>query len=203
MLSLYRTLSLRYLSRRWFRAMLIVASIMLGVGTLVATQALSETMSKATLAAGNPTAGTIDLIITNGEFPIELGLVKELERVPGVKEVHAKIFGQARIVIGEKKIPVMVMGFDITSETKKAGAFVEHFRLDKDATELWGRWVAIATLNKTAMEFGMPDAVMIPAILGKQLDIDLESEPNTNQAGHKQFDLEKKKRFKLTSIAAV
>ena len=201
MLSLYRTLSLRYLSRRWFRAMLIVASIMLGVGTLVATQALSETMSKATLAAGNPTAGTIDLIITNGEFPIELSLVKELERVAGVKEVHAKIFGQARIVIGEKKIPVMVMGFDI--DPKKAGAFVEHFRLDKDANELYGRWFAIATLNKTAVDFGMPDAVTIPAILGRQLDIDLESEPTANQSGHKQFELEKKKRFRLTSIAAV
>ena len=59
MLALYRTLSLRYLSRRWFRAMLIVASIMLGVGTLVATQALSETMSKATLASGNPMAGAL------------------------------------------------------------------------------------------------------------------------------------------------
>ena len=47
MLSLYRTLSLRYLSRRWFRALLVVASIMLGVATLVATQALSATMSKA------------------------------------------------------------------------------------------------------------------------------------------------------------
>ena len=30
MFSLYRTLSLRYLSRRWFRALLVVASIMLG-----------------------------------------------------------------------------------------------------------------------------------------------------------------------------
>ncbi len=40
MLSLYRTLSLRYLSRRWFRALLIVATIALGVGTLVATRAL-------------------------------------------------------------------------------------------------------------------------------------------------------------------
>src|ERR1022692_1759514 len=71
MLSLYRTLSLRYLSRRWFRAALVVASIMLGVATLVATQALSETMSKATLAAGNPMAGTIDLIVSNGEAPID------------------------------------------------------------------------------------------------------------------------------------
>src|SRR6266851_293866 len=76
MLSLHRTLSLRYLSRRWFRALLVVASIMLGVATLVATEALSETMSKATLAAGNPMAGTIDLIITNQESPIDRSLVK-------------------------------------------------------------------------------------------------------------------------------
>ncbi len=203
MFSLYRTLSLRYLSRRWFRAMLIVASIMLGVGTLVATQSLSETMSKATLASSNPMAGTIDLIITNGEFPIERSLVKELEGVSGVTEVHAKIFGQARIVIGEKKIPVMVMGFDITSDSKKAGSFEEHFRLDKDTNELYGRWAAIIAANKAAEMFGMPEAVMIPAILGKQLDIDLESEPTANQPGHKQFDLEKKERFKLTSVAAV
>lgn len=203
MLSLYRTLSLRYLSRRWFRAMLIVASIMLGVGTLVATQALSETMSKATLAAGNPMAGTIDFIITNGEFPIELSLVKELQGVPGVKEVDAKIFGQARIVIGEKKIPVMVMGFDMRRDAKKASAFEEHFRLDQNETELYGRLGAIGALNEAAVRFGMPEAVMIPAILGKQLDIDLANEPTANQAGHKQFDLEKKKRYKLTSIAAV
>ena len=54
MLAVYRTLSVRYLSRRWFRALLIVASIALGVATLVATQALNETMTKATLARVNP-----------------------------------------------------------------------------------------------------------------------------------------------------
>ena len=34
MFSVFRTLSLRYLSRRWFRAFLIVLSIALGVATL-------------------------------------------------------------------------------------------------------------------------------------------------------------------------
>src|SRR6266478_3305846 len=104
MLSLYRTLSLRYLSRRWFRALLVVASIMLGVATLVATQALSETMSKATLASGNPMAGTIDFIVTNGEFPIDGSLAKELEAIPSINEVHAKIFEKADIVAGGKEI---------------------------------------------------------------------------------------------------
>src|ERR1700692_43683 len=86
MLSLYRTLSLRYLSRRWFRAALVVASIMLGVATLVATQALSETMSKATLASGHPSARTNDFNGPNGEFPNDGSLAKELEAIPKIKE---------------------------------------------------------------------------------------------------------------------
>src|SRR5205085_12128192 len=113
MLSLYRTLSLRYLSRRWFRALLIVASIMLGVATLVATQALSETMSKATFAAGNPMAGTIDLIVTNGEFNLDKALAKDIEAIPGVKAVHPRIFDQAKRVVGSEKRPIMVMGIDL------------------------------------------------------------------------------------------
>src|SRR5713226_3779080 len=120
MFTLHRTLSLRYLSRRWFRAALVVASIMLGVATLVATQALSETMSKATLAAGNPMAGTIDLIVTNGEAPIDRELTKSLEKIKGVKEAQAKIFDQVKIVIGDKKIPIMVMGIDLRSDAKHA-----------------------------------------------------------------------------------
>src|SRR5207247_4102950 len=131
MFSLYRTLSLRYLSRRWFRAALVVASIMLGVATLVATQALSETMSKATVAAGNPMAGTIDLIITNGEAPISRDLVKALQNVKGVKEVNAKIFDQMKLIVGAKKIPIMVMGLDLTGDTKKPNAFEDQFVLSE------------------------------------------------------------------------
>src|SRR4051812_17827895 len=132
MLSLYRTLSLRYLSRRWFRALLVVASIMLGVATLVATQALSETMSKATLAAGNPMSGTIDLIITNGDFPIERSLTTEIKKVPGVKTVRPRIFDQAKIVVGDKKIQIMIMGIDLTGDKEQADEFEEQFKLSPD-----------------------------------------------------------------------
>src|SRR5260370_2545065 len=130
MFSLYRTLSLRYLSRRWFRAALVVASIMLGVATLVATQALNETMSKATLAAGNPMAGTIDFNVT-GNSPIDRDLTKSIETIPGVKEVQAKIFDQADLAVGNKKIPVMVMGFDLKSDAKKANGFEDQFKLSE------------------------------------------------------------------------
>src|ERR1700722_15308898 len=113
MLSLYRTLSLRYLSRRWFRAWLVVASIMLGVATLVATQALDATMSKAALASTNPIAGTVDLLVTNGKFPIDRNLTAELLKVPGVKAAHPRVFDQATLVVGDKKHAVMVFGIDM------------------------------------------------------------------------------------------
>src|SRR5437870_5353322 len=114
MLSLHRTLSLRYLSRRWFRALLVVASIMLGVATLVATRALSETMSKAVLASGNPMAGEIDLIVTNGDLNIDRDLATELRKSPGVKSAHPLIFDHAKIVVGDKKLSVMIRGLDLS-----------------------------------------------------------------------------------------
>src|SRR5436309_1066915 len=116
MLSLYRTLSLRYLSRRWFRAVLVVASIMLGVATLVATQALSETMSKATLASGNPLAGTLDFIVTNtnAELPVDRALAKEIGAVRGVKSVQPRTFGHAKVLLGEQKQNVLVIGVEMS-----------------------------------------------------------------------------------------
>src|ERR1700692_3904569 len=121
MLSLYRTLSLRYLSRRWFRALLIVASIALGVATLVATRALNETMSKAALNAANPMAGVADLGVSNGEMTIARTLAHESARVPGFKSVRARLFENARLPeYGNKS--VLVMGIDVIEELKDQGA---------------------------------------------------------------------------------
>src|SRR5437868_13448314 len=89
MLPLYRTLSVRYLSRRWFRALLIVASIALGVATLVATRTLNETMSNAVVASNNPLAGFVDFIVTSGELTVERNLAKAIADVPGVQSVQS------------------------------------------------------------------------------------------------------------------
>jgi putative ABC transport system permease protein len=192
MLSLYRTLSLRYLSRRWFRALLVVMSIMLGVATLVATQALSETMSKATLAAGNPMAGTIDLIITNNESPIDRDLTKAIEKVHGVKEVQAKIFDQVKLVIGAKKIPVMVMGFDLTADAKNANGFEDQFKLSES--------MDVIKVSYGALIF----AGQIPAIIGKELDKDLANEKLPSALGYRVLQLEKNlKKHSVVSIAWV
>lgn len=165
MFSLYRTLSLRYLSRRWFRAALVVASIMLGVATLVATQALSETMSKATLAAGNPMAGTIDLIVVaSGESHFERKLAKEIEKVPGVKSVQPRIFGQAKRVVGAEKRPVMIMGIDLTSSEKKPDELAENFEINPDADEVKVTYGLLAI------------AAQMPALVGSELQAELDKE---------------------------
>lgn len=195
MFSLYRTLSLRYLSRRWFRALLVIFSIMLGVATMVATQSLSETMSKATVAAGNPMAGTIDLIVSNGESPIDRALVKEIEKVKGVKEVHAKIFDRMKLLVKDKKIPVMVMGIDLKSDVKKANGFEEQFELGNTPKEVEGFAIAVFLTGRT------------PALLGKGLHDELEREGVPSLAGFRDLQIENKiigknrKPHEVTSIS--
>ena len=191
MLSMHRTLSLRYLSRRWFRAALVVAIIMLGVVMLVATQALSETMSKATLAAGNPMAGTIDFIIT-GNSPIDRDLTKSIESIQGIKEVQAKIFDQADLAVGNKKIPVMVMGFDLTADAKKANGFEDQFKLSE-------------SMDVIRVSYGtLVFAGQIPAIIGKELDKDLANEKLPSALGYRIMQIEKDvHKHSVVSIAWV
>jgi putative ABC transport system permease protein len=88
MISLYRLLSVRHLRRRWARSLLVVASIALGVATLVATQALNESMAVATHHAVTPLAGSADLHVGNGEAGVERRLAGELGRLAGIRAVE-------------------------------------------------------------------------------------------------------------------
>jgi putative ABC transport system permease protein len=165
MLSLYLTLSLRYFTRRWIHAALIVASIMLGVATLIATQALGKTMSKATLAAGNPMAGTIDLIITNGDLNVDRDLTRELEGVPGIKAMYPRIFDKAKILIGDKRIPVMVLGIDLSGDMKEFDDLKDQFTFHPDSILV--DYLEVVRNKK------------IPAILGKELEDELNRHATT------------------------
>jgi putative ABC transport system permease protein len=117
MLSLYSTLSARYLRRRWFRALLIVASIALGVATLVATRALNETMTRAGLASLNPMAGAADLLVSNGEAPVDVALAGELARAPGVAAALPRVFATGQVV-SLNDSPVLLLGIDRQVEQK-------------------------------------------------------------------------------------
>src|SRR5436190_12378433 len=87
MISLYRTLSVRYHRRRAGRAALVVVSIALGVATLVSTQALNHCMDAAARTARAPAAGAADLIVGNGEAGVRRALVAELRTIPGLRTV--------------------------------------------------------------------------------------------------------------------
>jgi putative ABC transport system permease protein len=154
MYSLYRTLSVRYLSRRWFRALLIVASIALGVATLVATRVLTRTMGNAVLATGNPLAGLVDLVVNNGELTIARDLAKEVAAVPGVRAVNAWVWNNERITLGDERPNVLVIGVDLAVANTLADG-PDQFTLSP-GTE--GAFVMGKLLGRK------------PAVVGKELD---------------------------------
>src|SRR5436309_4493740 len=66
MLSLFRTLSLRYLAKHWSQSVLVVVSIALGVATWVATDCLSRALDASLRQAITPLPSTgADLYVTN------------------------------------------------------------------------------------------------------------------------------------------
>ncbi|MBM4072069.1 MAG: FtsX-like permease family protein [Planctomycetes bacterium] len=111
MLSVYRTLSVRYLRRRWVRAALIVACIVLGVAMLVFTRSLNETMNRAGQATVNPMPGVADLVVSNGELTIPADLAKTLSHIPGVQQAWPRIFENVRLP-DLKNRTVLLMGID-------------------------------------------------------------------------------------------
>jgi putative ABC transport system permease protein len=121
MYALYRTLSVRYVSRRRVRAVLIVASIALGVATLVATHTLNETMANAVVASTNPFAGFVDFVVTNGELTIDRSLAKELAKVPGVRSAQPWVWNNVRLKIGDERRSVLVIGVDLAQAQQLAG----------------------------------------------------------------------------------
>src|SRR5262245_9457092 len=110
MFSLYRTLSLRYLEQRWPRAVLVVASIALGVATLVATRALNQSMTEAVRGATAPLAGVADLHVSNGESGVPISLADDLTRIEGVRRVEPMVLGRVRMPDLENQRPALLLG---------------------------------------------------------------------------------------------
>src|SRR5439155_3687977 len=110
MLSLYRTLSLRYLQQRWPRAALVVASIALGVATLVATRALNQSMTEAVRGATAPLAKVADLHVSNGESGVPISLADDLARIEGVRRVEPMVLGRVRMPDLENQRLALLLG---------------------------------------------------------------------------------------------
>jgi ABC-type lipoprotein release transport system permease subunit len=95
MLSLFRTLSFRYLKSHWARSGLVVLSIALGVATWVATDALQRALDKSLRQAATPLAGA-DAYVTNGAVDgVAVELAAKLRQMQGVAHVEPVVLEPA------------------------------------------------------------------------------------------------------------
>jgi putative ABC transport system permease protein len=99
MLDLTQTLTFRYLGQRQMRALLIVLSIALGVGALVATRTLNETLGQVASSAGTPFVDPRDLVVVNGQAGLPASLAKKLEAegIPGLRRAWPFAVGRAAV----------------------------------------------------------------------------------------------------------
>src|SRR5262245_34423822 len=137
MFSVYTTLSLRYLRRRWVRAILIVLSIAAGVSMLVATRALNQTMDRAAAATATPLGGIADLLVSNGDAPVERNLIHELRYVEGVQAAHPRIFAKVKLPDFQDRTALLV-AIDLAAEQRDNTATGWQVQYDKNPVAvLW------------------------------------------------------------------
>jgi len=114
--TVYRVLSLRYLLRRWDRALLIVASISLGVAALISARILNQCIEFAAQDTTTPGGGA-ELYVTNGEVGVPRSMVEELRnaRVPGVKSLQPIVFDRVTLPDLDGRTAVLI-GAELTPE---------------------------------------------------------------------------------------
>lgn len=172
MFSVYRTLSLRFFGRHWVRVALIVASIALGVSTLVATRALNDTMNRAGLASVNPMPGVADFVVSNGELTIPADLAKTLAKIPGVQEAWPRIFENVKLPDLEDRA-VLVLGIDRDESQKSAGLDIS-LTLDPDVKEWTSSVEKLVSYLPVFMRNYAKKLEPAPAVIGEELDRSLK-----------------------------
>ncbi len=100
MFQLFRYLSFRYVIQRWDRALLVIASIALGVATLVSTLIINECLDSIANNTTNPVAMG-DLHVFNGELGVPEAVITDLrkEPIPGLKSILPLVYD--RVVIND------------------------------------------------------------------------------------------------------
>lgn len=114
--SVYRVLSLRYLLQRWDRALLIVASIALGVATLISARILNQCIEAAAQDTTTP-GGSAELYVTNGEAGVLRSLTEELRAadIPGLKSVEPLVYDRVTLPGLDGRVAVLI-GAEISSQ---------------------------------------------------------------------------------------
>ncbi|MDB5307482.1 MAG: macB 1 [Gemmataceae bacterium] len=114
--AVYRLLGLRYVLHRWDRAVLIVASIALGVATLVSARILNQCLEAAAQDTTTP-AGGADLYVTNGEAGVLRALTDEVRaaNIPGVRSVQPIVYERVSLPQLDNRIAVLI-GLEVSSQ---------------------------------------------------------------------------------------
>jgi len=114
--AVYRVLSRRYLLHRWDRALLIVASIALGVATLISARILNQCIGAAAQETTAPGA-TAELSITNGEAGVFRSLVDELREaeIPGVRSVQPLVYDRVSLPDLDGRVAVLI-GAEVSTQ---------------------------------------------------------------------------------------
>jgi putative ABC transport system permease protein len=115
-MSVYRLLALRYLLQRWDRAALIVASIALGVATLVSARILNQLIEIAAQDTTTPGANA-ELYVTNGEAGVHRAVADDLRaaNVPGLKSVQPLVYERVSLPDLDGRIAVLV-GAEVSTQ---------------------------------------------------------------------------------------
>ncbi len=122
MSSLPRTLSCRYWSRHRVRALLMLASVALGVATWVTISLLTASLEKTSRATATPLPGAADFHVSNGDAGLPSALEEPLARVPGVKTVRPLVI-QRGVLPDREQQPVLVLGLDLTADPESEPAW--------------------------------------------------------------------------------
>src|SRR5262245_30412815 len=93
MFTLLRSLTVRYLRRRWPIALLVALSIGVGVATLVSARLLNQCVDAAAMDTTIP-VDAADLYATTGEQGVEWAVADRLKaaRIPGVNRVERFVY---------------------------------------------------------------------------------------------------------------
>jgi putative ABC transport system permease protein len=162
MLSLFRTLSLRYLQLHVGMNALVVMCIALGVICWVATGSLYTSLEKSIVVTLNPLSGYADLQVVNDPRGVPRELKDRLARVPGVKSVQPLIVSSVHIVRGPNdSLSATLLGIEVSESDRPATAGKGEFTLSEGAES---KYVKALLLSQT------------PVIVGQELDTRLPAD---------------------------
>jgi putative ABC transport system permease protein len=140
--SLHRTLSVGYLRQRWMRSGLVVASIALGVATLVATRAVTANLMQSAKAAANPLSGRTHLVVSNGQAGVPRSVVETIKGAgdPAIRDVAPMTYGRAAIPELDNR-SVMLLGIPMSLDKRdefKGDALGVEVRWTESAADIAG-----------------------------------------------------------------